>query len=293
MQVSSHDTISHRLAADVANAATFNVPTPVGRTGGLYAGNHQLGVNGDTHSVYDGKFLVAFGTPGFATVTNQFGRTLPAGSQVFLQLDRPGVSGDVVQNPGVDRVRLSQDILVDIGQPAAALATGLATSQSIGAGARATLVKTQLDVPRNVVGAWTGSAVAVVRGKDEFGATMQENSALGVVLTGKKAFASIESITMSGAVTAATFGWGNVLGLPVFIDKVTDVIRVSTLTANETTTQTPGVVAGALGTPSANTGDVRGTFTPQAPIAVTGTISYTVAINTFDLYYRGRPQYAG
>jgi hypothetical protein len=293
MQVSSFDTISHKLAADVANAATFNVPTPVGRTGGLYAGNHQLGVNGDTHSVYDGKFLVGFGTPGFATVTNQFGRTLPAGSQVFLQLDRPGISGDVIQNPGNERVRISQDVLVDIGQPAAQ-ANGLATSQSIGAGARAILVKTQLDVPRNVVGSWTGNAVATIRGKDEFGQSMTEVTPSATVAhTGAKAFASIDSITMSAAVTAATFGWGNRLGLPVFISKVTDLVSVTTLTAIETTTQLAGVLVGDAATPAGSTGDVRGTYVPQAPIAITGTISYTVRVNTFDLYYRGRPQYAG
>ena len=291
MQVSNFDTYSHRLAADVANAATFNVP--ITKTGGVYSGEHKLGVGNDTHSVYDGKFLVAFGTPGQATVTNQFGRTLAGGSQVYLTLDRAGTSGDVVQNPGVDRVRLVQLVNVDIGNPAATLANGLATSQTVTAPANVVLVKNTLDVPRNVIGAWTTSRVCTVRGKDEFGAAMTERSASGAVFTGKKAFASIDSISFDGNVTAATFGWGNVLGLPVFIDKVTDLIRVMTLTAIETTTQTPGVIAGDKATPTATTGDVRGTYLPTAPIAVNGTISYTAQINAYDLYYRGRPQYAG
>lgn len=112
------------------------------------------------------------------------------------------------------------------------------------------------DCPRNVVGAWTGTAIATVVGTDYYGLPQTEVSASGTSLATKKAFASIISITMNASVTGATFGNGNVLGLPV---------RVSTgdiydTRFNDAADAGTFVVADITIPATASTGDVRGTY---------------------------------
>lgn len=148
--------------------------------------------------------------------------------------------------------------------PALAVTNGYALSQSVTAAVLA-LINGSLanaagvgvaDVPRNVQAAWTGTAVMTITGTDQFGYVMHENSASGTSHTGKKAFATITSVTFSANVTGATVGTGSVLGLPYRVD-ASDLLAARFNNAIDAGTFVPADVT----TPAtALTGDVYGTF---------------------------------
>jgi hypothetical protein len=155
--------------------------------------------------------------------------------------------------------------------PLLAVANAYSVSASVSSGVAAVLGGAQTtagvgtpDVPRNVVGAWTGTAVVTVVGFDVYGNPMTEASGSGTSLTGKKAFNTITSITPSANITAATFGTGSALGLPVcvnsgdfFDSRVNDVADAGTL-----------VIADLTLPATSTTGDSRGTYTTST--ALTG-----------------------
>jgi hypothetical protein len=152
--------------------------------------------------------------------------------------------------------------------PILGVAAGYSASASIGAGANAVLGGTLstggvgiADVPRNVVGAWTTSSTVTVTGTDFYGYPQTE-AQTGTTFTGKKAFATVTQITSSAAVTAATFGTGNVLGLP-FAVRSGDFLSPMFLDAADASTFTAADVTA----PATNaTGDVRGTVAPAGTL---------------------------
>jgi hypothetical protein len=118
------------------------------------------------------------------------------------------------------------------------------------------------DVPRNVVGAWTGASIVTVVGFDVYGQPMSEVSASGTVLTGKKAFAVVTSITSSAAITLATFGFGNVLGFPFAVQSgdfsgamFNDAADAGTFVQRDLTNPA-----------TSSTGDTRGTYVPAGTL---------------------------
>lgn len=147
--------------------------------------------------------------------------------------------------------------------PALAVATDIAASQAIAAttgvinGARASGGVATLDVPRNVVAAWTTAGVLTVTGTDQYGYPMTEVSASGTSFTGKKAFKTITQIAMSTSVTGFTAGSGAVIGLPFRCD-ANDLIARNFNGAVEAGTFTP---ADTTKPATGSTGDVRGTYT--------------------------------
>lgn len=170
---------------------------------------------------------------------------------------------------------------INFGAIAAASANAIATSQaSAGStnaliinGALATAGVASIPNPRNVVAAWTGAAVATVTGTDYYGQTQTEASASGTSLTGKKAFATITSVTFSAAVTAATVGTGVKIGLPFrvdangVLDALTDSLPDTTYTFVAADTTSPA---------TSTTGDVRGTI--AASTAPNGTHVYAINV---------------
>jgi hypothetical protein len=118
------------------------------------------------------------------------------------------------------------------------------------------------DVPRNVVAAWTGAAVMTVTGLDYWGQPQSEVSASGTAFTGKKTYSAILSVSFSAAVTAATVGFGNVLGLPFRVNHG-DIWAAAFGDAADAGT----FVAADLTLPATtSTGDVRGTYTPAGTL---------------------------
>jgi hypothetical protein len=127
----------------------------------------------------------------------------------------------------------------------------------------------------------TGGAV-VVRGFDVYGLPMTESITIapGTATTanGKKAFKYIYSVTP--AFTDATYNYSigtqDVVGFPIrsdFFQPGTDV-DVALMMNNAAITATTGYTAADITTPSATTGDVRGTYALQT--ASNGTLRYVV-----------------
>lgn len=161
--------------------------------------------------------------------------------------------------------------------PAAAVADGISASQSVGAGASALLNGSltaggavEFNVPRNVVGAWTTNSIITVSGFDEYGKAMSETGASGATFASKKAFKRVTRITSSAAITAATFGTGDVLGLPV----LTKTGGLCLVLLNGVSVDTATLVRGDTATATKTTGDVRGTFDPAGTI--NGTNAFVV-----------------
>ena len=161
---------------------------------------------------------------------------------------------------------------VNLGSPLTADADGYCASQDLTAAGVASVNTTAAGAiaaaalagisatPRNVVAAWTGTAVITITGTDEFGVAMSEASASGTSFTGKKAFKTITNISVSADVTSLTVGEGQVLGLPYFLTAKSDIIQCY---FNDAFDATPVQVAGVTTSPATTTtGDVRGTVAP-------------------------------
>ncbi len=114
-------------------------------------------------------------------------------------------------------------------------------------------------VPRNVVAAWTGTAILTITGTDMYGETMSEASASGTSMTGKKAFKTITNIETSADITGLTVGDGQVLGLPYFLTDLSDIVQS---VFNGVIDATHGGVVGDTTVATTTTGDVRGTVAP-------------------------------
>jgi hypothetical protein len=119
----------------------------------------------------------------------------------------------------------------------------------------------QTDVPRNVVGTWTTSSTIKVSGFDQYGQPMTE-SQTGTTFTGKKAFAIITGITSTASITAATFGFGNVLGLPFAVPSGNWYGALF----NDATDAGTFVQCDLTNPATTSTGDTRGSYTPAGTL---------------------------
>ena len=292
-------TIRGTLAAAVAPAGTFTVSYPTGLGIGSFTGTfaHKLVVAQGLLSAPN-NFSIAFGAS-LITITNQGAGTWAAGSDFVLQVNQLGTPAlnTIVGTPAIAtslRCVNATERLLSLGSPVVGAANSISLSQSVTVGTSPSALLNgttagTLDVPRNVIAAWTGTAVLTVRGFDEYGAAMTESSASGTSLTGKKAFARVTSATFSADVTAATIGTGNVLGLPIYLSGLGFVTRE----LQDGAAPTAGtVVAGVqtAGGATATTGDVRGTYVPNA--TPDGSKSFQLEVLAPDIYL-GAPQYAG
>lgn len=172
-------------------------------------------------------------------------------------------------------------MVVNLGAPAAASANAAALSQAVGvaglfllngalaAGSPAVVT---FPTPRNVVAAWTNTAILTIRGTDVYGQAMTETTASGTAHTGLKAFKTITSITSSASITGATVGTGAVLGLPY--RPVIGGFNGGLL--NENTADAGTYAAPIRTTSTGTTADTRGTYAPAGTL--NGTNIFTVKI---------------
>lgn len=294
----SRYTINGTLAANVANGATFTVSYPSGTDAGTFYGavDHGLSIGLANYRHFD-DFLAAPGASN-VTITNRSGKAWAAGQPYIVMLEVPGerdINDGNGKNP-VLRANSLRLVQVNIGAPDVADADGVCASQAGTAntamslnGALLSGGKVVFDVPRNVVAAWTGTAVLTVTGKDEYGNTVVESSASGTSLAGKKAFKEITRVVPSANITAATVGTGDVFGLPVYLQDADQVIKEL---ENFAVPGTGGTfVAGSTAKATATTGDVRGTYDPNS--AADGSKVFQLWIATSDPTYRGPAQFAG
>lgn len=238
----SFKTVSHTIAAAVVEGGTFLVAYPTNRDAGFYRNVFGHKIVTQTNDVYNWPedFTLSFGTTG-VTVTWANARALAVGTQLWLELNEKG-DNDRRPDGGANadnqqyRAPVTQPMLVNLGAPDTADADGYCVSQdltaagvfSVSTTAAAAIAAAALagvaDVPRNVVAAWTGTAVLTITGYDEFDKLVVEKSASGTSLTGKKAFKRVTGISVSANVTALTVGTGVVFGLPVFVPSVANVL---------------------------------------------------------------------
>ena len=294
--MSKFDLITHTLSAAVGAGASFTVSYPSGKSADDYLGgtDHYL-VSPSIRTLFaaSNDFSIAFGASNI-TVTLISGVALADGSPVYLNVDR----GDVDDAPTLaDPAAMSALTLVKIGlgAPATADPDGVCATQALNTGALGVIAGAlasggvaTFDKPRNVVAAWTTAAVLTVTGTDEFGNVVVESSASGTSFTGKKAFKTVTKVEVSANVTGLTVGSGVVLGLPVFLADTVDVLKEIMDSAAATAGT---LVAGVQTTPTATTGDVRGTYSPNS--APNGSRVYELIAAVRAPGYTGAAQYAG
>lgn len=222
----------------VATSGTLTLAYPTDTTAGDFARyGHKMWSEGHQklYKQDDGLISISFGASDI-TVTYLGSTSLPANKRVKVELNIAGTkhAPDGLVRP--KRAVFAPLMRIDLGAPDTADADGIAESQSVTVSTTPlaamngvyadpyAAAKAVLDVPRNVVAAWTGTAVLTVTGKDEYGDVIVEASASSTSLTGKKAFKEITSCSFSANVTSATIGTGDVLGLPVFISHVGQIL---------------------------------------------------------------------
>jgi hypothetical protein len=293
----SFDTMTRMLSSAVANGGTFTVGYLDGRSAGSYTLGRFHKVNGTATGELTqeaGQVSFSFGASEI-TITNNTGQSIPAGSTLWIQCDRLGIDNPRVKltNPG--KMGAMNTIVLSLGAPVALDADGIVASQAATSasglatginGALASDGACTLDVPRNVVAAWTNTAVLTVTGTDEYGVTIREASASGTSLTGKKAFKTVTGISVSADVTGLTVGTAKVLGLPVFLPAAGLVLAELQNGAVPTAGTT---VAGDLTKATALTGDVRGTYAPNTNPNGSNSLQLVVAVDDAD--FRGVPQF--
>lgn len=294
-----HDLIIATLGSTVAAGGTFTASYLAGKGASDYRGgaDHEIHTNSSAAMfAAQGDFSIAFGASNM-TVTVLRGRGFSAGEVVNLHLDRAAIEdGEALTMASPDRMAPVTLVRVNLGKPvasdsdgivasqAATLASGLATGIN---GAFAASGVATLDVPRNVVAAWTGTAILTVTGTDEFGNAVSESSASGTSLAGKKAFKTITAVTTSADITGLTVGTSKVLGLPVFLAGSGEVIKEL---ADGAVPTAGTVVAGVADTATATTGDVRGTYSPNG--TPNGSLLFELILALRSPEYRGATQFA-
>lgn len=164
-------------------------------------------------------------------------------------------------------VRIGTCFQYNLGAPVALDTDGLATSQSPGGAGDLTLAANTMDVARNVTITSAGNDSGVtftVTGTDGHGIAVVEEitGANAGTAAGAKAFGTVSSIAISGASAGTvTAGWGDVLGLPVRLNALANLLFFHAGDTEELASAT--VVVGDATAATATTGDVRGTITPN------------------------------
>lgn len=166
-------------------------------------------------------------------------------------------------------VNINGQVRIDLGAPVAAAAAGImnAVDISVAVTKGGTLLPT-FD-PDKYMGAYgrnvtvtlsgAGTPTITIRGRDYLGQPMSENIVAtgAVAAVGKKAFKSVDNITVSATVAATTLslGYGNVLGFPYSMLKISEEYQDDAVAS-------AGTVATAVATQTITSGDPRGTYVP-------------------------------
>ncbi|OFX03273.1 MAG: hypothetical protein A3E78_12100 [Alphaproteobacteria bacterium RIFCSPHIGHO2_12_FULL_63_12] len=226
--------VEHTIAADLAASGTFDVSYPDGTNAGTFRGSvgHIIATKGGDKYTSPANFTVSFGTSNvtITSVDMVLDKDVSNQKNLYVQFEMVGENdGSPSFDRAMERVTAGVVARINLGAPDTADANGYIESQdlttagvfSVSTTVAAALLAAALDgvadVPRNVVAAWTTTAVLTITGTDEFGNTIVESSASGTTLTGKKAFKTVTNVETSVNITSLTVGTGDVLGLPVFL----------------------------------------------------------------------------
>lgn len=299
------DVVEVALGSLVAQDGTIVFPYPEGKYSGSYvAYGHRMFARGlqKEFSQDGGTMSVAFTTE--ITITYKGATSIPANTVVTVQLNKAGEDrAGVAVVP--DGVRPFVPYMIDLGTPITLDADGICESQSdTGAGdcdLDGALVGSDgvavLDVPRNVIVDSGGAddAVITVYGEDVYGQEMAEAITMNgtSAVAGKKAFKKITRVHRSKTTANGMFlGTGDVIGLPVFVPYTTAGLVIGDFENGTFDATLDGTLtAGVQTTPTATTGDVRGTYDPG--VAMDGAVNVQLAVFLSDPTYKGVDQYAG
>jgi hypothetical protein len=299
--MSDFDTTSGILSSAVATSGTFTSAYPDGGVLGAYRSGkeHKLIVAGKLYSAPE-DFGVAYTSSTVITITWRATNTLPANASWRLQMDKGGAEAPA----GVNRAVILTPLRINLGAPITADVDGVSVVQLVGAagnltitGAQATGGVATLDVPRNVTltAATTNHSARTftVTGTDEYGAALVETIAgpNANTVAGVKAFKTVTQVAVDGAIATngVSVGFGDLLGLPVFVDAVSMLID-----REDGATITDGTLVGGLSVltkSTATTADVRGTYDPNS--ACNGAKVFELDVLVSDPTFLGNPQYDG
>lgn len=266
---------------------------------GTSRGDFLMGVNNSIvigQSIYKAPGRCTF-TFNAATISinNKSGVTWPKDAPYIVQADMPGGAAGVSDSGApMPRVIPWHDRYLDLGSPVALSAVGLRAAAAVAAAGSLVLLQTSLDVPRNITIASSGvdtARVFTITSKDEYGRTVVETitGVNAATVAGKKAHKSAITVSVDAACAGnISIGWGNVLGLPIFLNSA---VFVSKELQDAAVAAAGTFVYGDVTQPSATTGDVRGTYVPNA--APDGTKGYGIFVTVPDPGYTGADQYAG
>ncbi len=284
----SFDVVNYTTTAAIATNGTATLSYPTNRNAGHYSPVGHLarsrGLMNDL--ALNTGFTLTFNASDI-TFTYKGSTSIPAGTNIMVQLNRQGTDGDLARrsSPATPRAGTANVSRISLGAPATASANYLSVSAAVNSGVAAVLAATDMLTARIVVGAWTGTAIVTIVGKDEYGVAMTEVSASGTSHTGTKAFKTITSITPNANITGATFGTGVVLGLPIYVEGSGSILAE----AMDGVAATAGTMVGGVTTTATNaTGDVRGTYSPNS--APNAARKYVLVVNVDDPAFKGVPQ---
>lgn len=296
----SFKTSETTIGSAVATDGTFTLDYPEATNAGSFADfGHEIWIDKFQRLLKSpADFTISFGGSNI-TVTYKGATSIPSGARATAQLNVLGADDEQLEidytDGEVKRVFPTNTVTIGLGAPDAADADGVCASQAGSTdtamtinGALASGGAVEFDVPRNVVAAWTGTAVLTITGEDEYGKTVVESSASGTSLAGKKAFKKITKVVPSANITGATVGSGDVLGLPVYLPS-DGLVLAELEDGSDATAGT--LVAGVDDAATATTGDVRGTYDPNS--AANGSRVFELVAVLPDAKYKGVAQYAG
>jgi len=304
MQLPDSSRISASLTVSSTNdTQTFTYPTGTGPGNFASTGDHKIvGASFSELSAKLGHITITFGASSISVVNNT-DRTFRAGDVLTLDLDLAGQDAENDAAPVADGVFPMHLVNIYLGAPIVADVDGVCTVELLGAagdipidGARATAGVATLDIPRNVTlttATTDHSGLTItVTGTDVDGNTVVEDitGPNNNTVAGAKAFKTITQVASDGAIATngISVGFGDVLGLPIFLAAVTNVLKE----VEDGTAPTAGtLVAGATATATATTGDVRGTYDPNS--AADGSKVFELICAMESKSYKGISQYAG
>lgn len=305
--MASFKIVEFTLSSALATSGTVTVTYPTGTDAGWFrtASGHTLQAVGGTFNSPTDFAITSWGAAS-ATLTWRNAATLPAGTTVRLQLNIPGPETyrDVPPTPPAT-VRGMYPYRIILGTPITADADGVTSAQLLAAAGNLTLDGPSvsggvavLDVPRNftlTVATTNQSGVTfTVTGTDVYGNTMVETLAgpNNNTVAGKKAFKTITQVAASAAVATngVSVGFGDVLGLPVYLPSAAHVVsEVEDGAAASSGTIVAGLSPATVST--ATTADVRGTYDPNS--AADGAKAFELFVLLSEPDALGNPQYAG
>lgn len=236
--------IDGALSANLVQSGTVEFSYPDGKNKGSFTTYDAALVtdSNDSFTTKDGQISVSLGATS-ATVTLEANTSIASGTGVILELNEfghgPYKDQSEYKETLVDTVEKTR-LQINLGNPAASDTDGIAdgisatdSAQSYTSSSFTTAFQNdsnKLDVPRNVT--ITGSAgadhVVTISGKDIYGDVVKENlTASGTTtIQGNKAFYEITGIDIAAGAASDTMdvGWGNKLGIPVFLEKWNDIV---------------------------------------------------------------------